>query len=100
VIACRVSLDPLASREMDCGAPFDSFSISANRASAPNAAKAVARILSPTGRLVLRLISSGALALLLQMTLDIAQLLSPTIFVHPERFELAILRQGVKSGFC
>ena len=77
---------------MDCGAPVDSFSIKANRASAPNAAKAAARILSPPRRLMFRLIVSGVLGPLLQMTLDIAHLLRPTVFVHPEGFELAVLR--------
>jgi hypothetical protein len=46
VIACRVRVEPSASREIDWAGPAQSFSTSSNRVSAPRAAKIAARSFS------------------------------------------------------
>ena len=48
---CRVSVEPFASREIDCGGPLDSFPMSDSRVSSPKAAKTDARSLSSARRL-------------------------------------------------
>ena len=84
---------------MDWGAPVDSFSINANRVSAPNAEKTAARILSAARRLVPRLIVGNVLGFTVEVVLDIGHLLAPTVLIHSERFEPAVLRKSVKSRF-
>src|ERR1700760_1256050 len=96
-MACRVRAEPSARREIDWGAPVDSFSINANRVSAPNAAKTADRTLSATRCRAPRLVVGTVLGPLFEVVLDIGHLLGPTIFIHSECFEPAILRQCIKS---
>jgi hypothetical protein len=89
VIACRVSVEPAASLEIDCGGPLDSFPMSDSRVSSPKAAKTDARSWNSVGRL----------GRMLDMALNIRHLLGPTALIHSECFEPTVFGNCVKSRF-
>ena len=80
VIACRVSLEPSVSSEMEDGCPRQSFATNNRRVSSPNAAKTGARV----WRRAMRLRLAGDIAL------DVFHLSFPPTLVHAECLEAAV----------
>src|ERR1035438_3156067 len=88
VIACRVSLEPRVSWEIEQGRPPQSFATSASRVSSPSAAN--------TGARVCRL-AAMRLRLFCDMLLDVLHLLCPTAVVHAECFVATVAGDFVKA---
>src|SRR5579859_5009853 len=93
VIAWRVSVEPSASREIDCGGPLASLPTSDSRVPSPSAAKTDARCSKSVPR------SGRGFCMLLQMACDVRHLLGPPTLVHAEGIEPPVFGKGVEAGF-
>src|SRR5208282_5077540 len=89
VMACRVSVDPLVSCEMEQGCPSMSFATKASRVSSPSAANTSAWVFCLVDLLLRRLCD---------IFLDVLHLLGPAALVPSERFEAAVAGEFVKAG--
>jgi hypothetical protein len=90
VIACRVTLDPLVSCEMENRCPFLSRASSDNLVWSPKAAKTMACFCS---------LMADGLGLLRDIRLYVLQLLCPSALVFAERFKAAVSRNFIETGF-
>jgi hypothetical protein len=89
VIACRVSLEPCVSREIEYGRRSQSLATNDKRVASPKAANTSACV----GRFAAKL-----LWLLRDIVLDVLHLFSPAAIVSAECFKPAIIGKLIEAG--